>query len=94
MTTIREQLIRFIDLLRERGVRISVAETIDAMNAVAAAGIERTAMREALGHAPGPTATAVYQPLNEDAARSAMEKVAEEMIGNGQKMIEAEKTVG
>ncbi|MFZ0890146.1 MAG: hypothetical protein WA005_17015, partial [Candidatus Binataceae bacterium] len=48
MTTIREQLIRFIDLLRERGVRISVAETIDAMNAVAAAGIERTAMREAL----------------------------------------------
>lgn len=48
MMTLREQLIRFIDGLRERRVRISVAETIDAMNAVAAAGIERAAMREAL----------------------------------------------
>jgi uncharacterized protein len=48
MTTLRDELLRFVDLLRARGVRISVAETIDAMNAVAAAGIGPVAMREAL----------------------------------------------
>ncbi|MFZ0890144.1 MAG: hypothetical protein WA005_17005 [Candidatus Binataceae bacterium] len=32
--------------------------------------------------------------VNDEAARAAVEKVAEEMIGNGQKMIEAGKTVG
>jgi len=48
MTALREQLVRFIAALRSAGVRISVAESIDAMNAVAAAGIERGRMHEAL----------------------------------------------
>ncbi len=48
MSTLREQLLRFIERLRAAGVRISVAETIDAMNAVAVAGIEMARMREAL----------------------------------------------
>jgi hypothetical protein len=48
MTALREQLVRFIAALRSAGVRISVAESIDAMNAVAAAGIERARMHEAL----------------------------------------------
>lgn len=48
MSTLREELIRFVERLRSAGVRISVAETIDAMNAVALAGIEMTRMREAL----------------------------------------------
>jgi uncharacterized protein len=48
MTALREQLVRFIAALRSEGVRISVAESIDAMNAVAAAGIERARMHEAL----------------------------------------------
>lgn len=51
MTALREQLVRFIAALRSAGVRISVAETIDAMNAVAAAGIERARMHEALAAA-------------------------------------------
>lgn len=48
MTSLREQLGRFIAELREAGVRISVAEAIDAMKAVATAGLERSRMREAL----------------------------------------------
>src|ERR1700674_5680140 len=48
MTALREQLVRFIAALRSAGIRISVAESIDAMNAVAAAGIERARMHEAL----------------------------------------------
>ncbi|MGO9449668.1 MAG: VWA domain-containing protein [Candidatus Binataceae bacterium] len=48
MTPLREQLGRFIAELRTAGVRISVAESIDAMNAVASAGLERDPMREAL----------------------------------------------
>src|SRR5216683_8002175 len=51
MTELREQLVRFIAALRSAGVRISVAESIDAMNAVAAAGIERARMHEALAAA-------------------------------------------
>src|SRR5258707_8702377 len=51
MTALREQLVRFIAALRSAGVRISVAESIDAMNAVAAAGIERARMHEALAAA-------------------------------------------
>ena len=51
MTPLREQLVRFIAALRSAGVRISVAESIDAMNAVAAAGIERARMHEALAAA-------------------------------------------
>jgi uncharacterized protein with von Willebrand factor type A (vWA) domain len=48
MTPMREQLLRFVGELRGAGVRISVAETLDAMRAVAAAGFERGPMREAL----------------------------------------------
>src|SRR5882762_10082450 len=51
MIALREQLVRFIAALRSAGIRISVAESIDAMNAVAAAGIERTRMHEALAAA-------------------------------------------
>src|SRR4051794_30311920 len=48
MPTLRNQLIKLIEELRLEGVRISVAEAIDAMNAVVAAGLERSRMREAL----------------------------------------------
>jgi uncharacterized protein len=51
MTALREQLIRFVTELRTAGLRVSVAESIDAMNAVAAVGLERTRMREALAAA-------------------------------------------
>src|ERR1700720_1513945 len=51
MTALREQLVRFIAALRSGGERISGGESIDAMNAVAAAGIERTRMHEALAAA-------------------------------------------
>ncbi len=48
MTTLRDELLRFVNQLRSAGVRISIAETLDAMNAIAAAGLERAPMREAL----------------------------------------------
>src|SRR5579872_3705875 len=48
MATLRDELLRFVNQLREAGVRVSVAETIDAMNAILASGLERTPMREAL----------------------------------------------
>ena len=48
MTTLRDELLRFVNQLRGAGVRISIAETLDAMNAIAAAGLERAPMREAL----------------------------------------------
>jgi uncharacterized protein with von Willebrand factor type A (vWA) domain len=48
MTTLRDELLRFVNQLRGAGVRISIAETLDAMNALSAAGLERTPMREAL----------------------------------------------
>jgi uncharacterized protein with von Willebrand factor type A (vWA) domain len=48
MTPLREQLGRFIAQLRTAGLRVSVAESIDAMNAVAAAGLAKDRMREAL----------------------------------------------
>src|SRR5260370_5461825 len=51
MAALREQVVCFIAALRSAGVRISVAESIDAMNAVAAAGIERARMHEALAAA-------------------------------------------
>jgi uncharacterized protein len=51
MTSLRDELLRFIDQLRSAGVRISVAETLDAMNAIAATGLERAPMREALAAA-------------------------------------------
>ncbi|MGA9721716.1 MAG: hypothetical protein WBQ86_04625, partial [Candidatus Binatus sp.] len=51
MARLRDQLVNFIAALREAGVRISVAESMDAMNAVAAAGLERAWMHEALAAA-------------------------------------------
>jgi uncharacterized protein with von Willebrand factor type A (vWA) domain len=51
MTSLRAQILRLIQLLRGRGVRISTAETIDALNAIATAGFARVAMREALAAA-------------------------------------------
>ncbi len=51
MIPLREQLIRFVTELRGAGIRVSVAESIDAMNAVAAAGLEHLRMREALAAA-------------------------------------------
>src|SRR5580692_12185141 len=48
MARLRDQLVSFISALRDAGVRISVAESIDAMNAVAAVGLERARMHEAL----------------------------------------------
>lgn len=51
MARLRDQLVNFIASLRDAGVRISVAESIDAMNAVAAVGLERARMHEALAAA-------------------------------------------
>jgi len=51
MTSLREQLGKFVTELRATGIRVSVAESIDAMNAVAAAGLQRVRMREALAAA-------------------------------------------
>src|SRR6202041_2715095 len=51
MARLRDQLVSFIAALRDAGVRISVAESIDAMNAVAAVGLERALMHEALAAA-------------------------------------------
>jgi uncharacterized protein with von Willebrand factor type A (vWA) domain len=51
MPRLRDQLVNFIATLREAGVRISVAESIDAMNAVAVVGLERERMHEALAAA-------------------------------------------
>jgi uncharacterized protein with von Willebrand factor type A (vWA) domain len=51
MIPLREQLIRFVTELRAAGIRVSVAESIDAVNAVAAVGLERIRMREALAAA-------------------------------------------
>ena len=51
MIALRDAILEFIADLRAAGVRISVAESLDAMRAVAAAGIERRRMREALAAA-------------------------------------------
>ena len=47
----RERILGFVDALRDEGVDISVAETIDAVAAVAAAGVDRIVLREALAAA-------------------------------------------
>jgi uncharacterized protein len=44
----RDRLVDFIDTLRQAGVNPSPSETIDAVAAVAAAGVERDALRESL----------------------------------------------
>jgi uncharacterized protein with von Willebrand factor type A (vWA) domain len=48
MPTLTQTISSFIAELRAAGVRISLAETLDAMRAVTASGLERTRMREAL----------------------------------------------
>ncbi len=48
MKPLKHRITDFVVELRAAGVRISVAETIDAMHAVAAAGLARGRMREAL----------------------------------------------
>jgi len=52
MSTFSSELLRFVGELRLAEVPVSVAETLDAMRAVAAAGfVERSRMREALAAA-------------------------------------------
>jgi uncharacterized protein len=51
MIALRDALLDFIADLRSAGVRISLAESLDAMRAVAAAGLARPRMREALAAA-------------------------------------------
>jgi len=48
MIALRDAVLDFIGDLRAAGVRISVAESLDAMRAVAIAGLHRARMREAL----------------------------------------------
>jgi len=45
---VKERLVQFVDALRAAGVRVSPAETLDAVRAVAASGVERAVLREAL----------------------------------------------
>jgi uncharacterized protein with von Willebrand factor type A (vWA) domain len=45
---VRDRILGFIDALRASGVMPNVAETLDAARAVAAAGVERPVLREAL----------------------------------------------
>ena len=47
----RARLLAFVERLRERGVDVSLAEALDGMRAVAAAGVERPLLREALAAA-------------------------------------------
>ena len=44
----RDRLLRFVGNLRDRGVGISVAESLDAVRAVGVVGVEREPLREAL----------------------------------------------
>jgi hypothetical protein len=44
----RARILDLVQALRTRGVDVSVAEALDAVNAVAAAGVEREVLREAL----------------------------------------------
>src|SRR5881409_1801329 len=44
----RARILGFVQALRDHGVEVSLAETMDAVAAVAAAGIEREVLRESL----------------------------------------------
>jgi uncharacterized protein with von Willebrand factor type A (vWA) domain len=44
----RDTIVEFINRLRQCGIRISIAESLDAAHALPAAGLHRTRMREAL----------------------------------------------
>ncbi|HVA69405.1 MAG TPA: hypothetical protein VNF45_08830, partial [Candidatus Binataceae bacterium] len=48
MSAMRDELLRFVSELRAADLRISVAESLDAMRAVTRVGLERIPMREAL----------------------------------------------
>jgi uncharacterized protein with von Willebrand factor type A (vWA) domain len=62
----RDKLLGFVDALRAAGLRPSVAESLDAAHAVAAAGVERPQLRECLAatlvkdHADRPTFDEVF----------------------------------
>jgi len=45
---VKHRLLDFIDALRVAGLRISISETLDALQAVAHAGVDRVAFRDAL----------------------------------------------
>jgi hypothetical protein len=45
---VRDRLLAFVAALREAGLRVSVGETLDAVEAVAVVGVERHVLREAL----------------------------------------------
>jgi uncharacterized protein with von Willebrand factor type A (vWA) domain len=45
---VKTRLLRFVNLLREVGLPITVAETLDALRAVPIVGVERTALRDGL----------------------------------------------
>jgi len=45
---VKDQLLRFVDAVRGTGIAVTVAETLDATRAVAAAGLDRNVFREAL----------------------------------------------
>src|SRR5207249_12067408 len=47
----RARILDFIQAFRDRGADVSVAETMDAVAAVAAAGVEREVLRESLAAA-------------------------------------------
>src|SRR5438445_4526325 len=47
----RARILEFVQALRDRGVDVSVAETLDAAAAVAAAGVGREVLRESLAAA-------------------------------------------
>ena len=71
MIGLRDAILDLITDLRTAGVRISVAESLDAMRAVAAAGIERRRMREALAAAL----------IKEEADRGVFEEIFERRFG-------------
>lgn len=48
MIALRDAILDFVAELRAAGIRVSVAESLDAMEAIARAGLERMRMREAL----------------------------------------------
>ena len=48
LRAVRDVLLRFVQTLRRHGIEVSLAETMDALAAVAAAGVERAVLREAL----------------------------------------------
>ena len=74
MSTFSAELLRFIGELRLAEVPVSVAETLDAMRAVAMAGfVDRSRMREALAAAL----------IKDEADREAFDKVFERFFGRG-----------